>query len=165
MSIQKNTYPVKGMTCAACARSVENMLKFTEGVDDAKVNYASGQAQVSFQEDKVGFAEMQNAVQAIGYDLAEVIDLEKTKREKEAFLKVTQRKFWVALLFSIPVFLLSMVFKGLPFEQWIMLVLTLPVVFYSGREFYVSALKNFATVNLTWTRLLRWARVRHLYSP
>ena len=142
MSIQKNTYPVKGMTCAACARSVENMLKFTEGVDDAKVNYASGQVQVSFQEDKVGFAEMQNAVQAIGYDLAEVIDLEKTKREKEAFLKVTQRKFWVALVFSIPVFLLSMVFKGLPFEKWTMLVLTLPVVFYSGREFYVSAFKK-----------------------
>jgi Cu2+-exporting ATPase len=130
------------MTCAACARSVENMLKFTEGVDDAKVNYASGQVQVSFQEDAVGFAEMQTAVQAIGYDLAEVIDLEKTQREKEAYLKETKQKFWVALGFSLPVFLLSMVFKGLPFEEWVMLGFSLPVIFYSGKDFYISAFKK-----------------------
>ena len=83
MSEQTQTYPVKGMTCAACARSVENMLKMTDGVTDAKVNYASGQVQVNFNQEVTGFAEMQNAVQAIGYDLAESVNLEKEKEEKE----------------------------------------------------------------------------------
>ncbi len=36
----RKTYPVLEMTCAACAVSVESMLKHTPGVADAGVNYA-----------------------------------------------------------------------------------------------------------------------------
>jgi len=94
------------MTCAACARSVENMLKFTDGVEDASVNYASAEVQVKFNTEVAGFATMQKAVQAIGYDLSEEFDTEKIKAERLANLKKTQTKFWVALVYTIPVFLL-----------------------------------------------------------
>lgn len=142
MSSKTSTYPVKGMTCAACARSVENMLKMTEGINSAKVNYASGQVQVNYDEDTAGFEEMQTAVQAIGYDLAEIVDLDKIKIEKAGYLEKVKLKFWVALGFSLPVFLMSMVFKGLRYEQWLMLALSIPVLVFSGRYFYTSAVKK-----------------------
>ena len=42
------TYPVTGMSCAACAVSVESMLQAEEGVKSAGVNYANGTATVEF---------------------------------------------------------------------------------------------------------------------
>ena len=142
MSFHQATYPVKGMTCAACARSVENMLKMTEGVQTAQVNYASAQVQVSYDKATTDFAQMQTAIQAIGYDLAETIDLDAQKAEKEKELKTLKTKFWVAFVFSVPVFLMSMVFKGLPNAQWWMLLFTLPVIGFSGLQFYTSAFKK-----------------------
>jgi Cu2+-exporting ATPase len=44
----KITLPVTGMTCAACAVSVESMLKSQAGVKDAGVNFANQTAWVDF---------------------------------------------------------------------------------------------------------------------
>ncbi|MCT4622860.1 MAG: heavy metal translocating P-type ATPase [Schleiferiaceae bacterium] len=142
MSQTVNTYPVKGMTCAACANSVENILKMTDGVSDAKVNYASGQAQVTYDQELQDFRGLQKMVQAIGYDLSEKVDYEKIKAEKKADLLWYRKRLVIAAVFSIPVFLLSMVFPGQPYEDWAMLILSFPVIFFSGQHFYVSAYKK-----------------------
>jgi P-type Cu2+ transporter len=39
--IKRESFPVLEMTCAACATSVESMLKATEGVRNAGVNFAN----------------------------------------------------------------------------------------------------------------------------
>lgn len=130
------------MTCAACARSVENMLKFTPGVQDASVNYASASVNVTFDADAVAFEKMQEQVRAIGYDLIEEIDVAGLRAEKEQELKTARQKLLVAVLFSVPVFLLSMVFTNVPNNTLIMFGLSLPVVFYSGWHFYTGAVKK-----------------------
>ncbi len=38
------TLPVEGMTCGACATTVQKRLARAEGVADAAVNYATGKA-------------------------------------------------------------------------------------------------------------------------
>lgn len=130
------------MTCAACARSVENMLKFTPGVQDASVNYASASVNVTFDADAVAFEKMQEQVRAIGYDLIEEIDVAGLRAEKEQELKTARQKLLVAVLFSVPVFLLSMVFTNVPNRSFILFGLSLPVVFYSGWHFYTGAVKK-----------------------
>jgi len=135
-------YPVKGMTCASCAASVESMLKSTEGVDDAAVNFADSSVRVQYETDAVTEEVLAKAVDQIGYELVidENEDLEA--QERQAFLK-RKRKLWVAIGFSVPVFLLSMFFKGLlPFQEWVLLALTIPVVGYAGNEFYINAWKQ-----------------------
>ena len=129
------------MTCAACARNVENILKFTDGVEEASVNYAGHQVSVSYKND-VPFSDLKAAVNSIGYDIDESTDFEKIKAERKQDLIITQRRLLVAVIFSVPVFLLSMVFMGVRYDRYIMLGLSLPVIFYSGWHFYTSAVKK-----------------------
>jgi Cu2+-exporting ATPase len=141
----KQTYPVRGMTCAACARNVENILKFTDGVEDASVNYAMHNVQIK-SKTALPFEKLQDAVKSIGYDLVEKTDRLAEQEKRQAELKFTRNKLLLASLFSIPVFLLSMVFTSVPNGNYLQLLLTLPVVFYSGRHFYTSA----------WKKLTKW---------
>lgn len=134
------------MTCAACANSVESMLGHTKGVQSASVNFAANTVNVAFDESETAFPKMREALQAIGYDIQETVDVEKQRAEKAAALKTLRQKVWVAAIFSIPVFLMSMVLPSFPYDKWAMLALALPVILYSGREFYVNA----------WKKLMHW---------
>ena len=46
----KKSFPVTGMTCAACASSVESILSHTDGVNKAIVNFASNSVLVDYDE-------------------------------------------------------------------------------------------------------------------
>ena len=70
----RETFPVLEMTCAACAVSVESILKSTPGVKDAAVNFANQTASVEYDHKLLKPADLQKAVQSIGYDL--VVDVE-----------------------------------------------------------------------------------------
>jgi Cu2+-exporting ATPase len=41
LQLQTITFPVTGMTCAACASSVESMIGSQKGVEKVEVNYAT----------------------------------------------------------------------------------------------------------------------------
>ncbi len=69
MSIIKETYPVEGMSCASCAKSVESMLSSLQGIKQANVNYANASVLVEFDESTVSPSEMVKAVNEIGYKL------------------------------------------------------------------------------------------------
>lgn len=70
----KDTFPVLEMTCAACAVSVESMLKSVPGVEDAGVNFANQTAWVQYNHATVTPEMLQSSVRSVGYDL--VIDKE-----------------------------------------------------------------------------------------
>ena len=134
--------PVTGMSCAACAVSVESMLQTQPGVQKASVNYASQSVQVEYAPQEVSLEELQKVVQSIGYDL--VIEKSAATQEaleeakEQAYQQLKQRTIWAAAL-SLPVAVLGMFFHHLPGVNWIMLALTLPVVVWFGRSFYVNA--------------------------
>lgn len=142
--IKKTTFPVLEMTCAACAVSVESMLKATDGVLDAGVNFANQSAWVSYDPDIATPQTLQSAVRAIGYDL--VIDTENQQEVKEtahrkSFEALKKRTIWSSLL-SLPVVIISMFFMNMPYANWIMMALATPVVFYFGRPFFINAWKQ-----------------------
>ena len=51
MSMQKDTFPVLGMSCAACAARVDKTLRRQHGVKDVGVNYAAATATVEYDAD------------------------------------------------------------------------------------------------------------------
>ncbi|HQX75186.1 MAG TPA: heavy metal translocating P-type ATPase, partial [Thermoflexales bacterium] len=61
--------PVTGMTCVNCANTIERVLKKTEGVEGAAVNFASERAQVQFDPAQVKPAELIERVRKAGYDV------------------------------------------------------------------------------------------------
>lgn len=139
----KQTFPVSGMTCAACAVSVESTLKSTEGVKDAGVNFATQTAWVEYKNGQVKPDILQNAVRAIGYDL--IIDTEDPKAaQEEAQLKhyhaLRQRTIWSSIL-AIPIVVMAM-FMDVPDENWIMMILAAAILFYFGRHFFIHAFRQ-----------------------
>lgn len=137
----KKIYPVKGMTCAACAHSVERMLNGQDGVKEATVNYATQSVAVSFDNSTTNFNKLKIALEEIGYSLAaESTDI---KAEKTKELKRIKHKLIVSAILTLPVFILSMFFMGsFPNQNYLLFVLTLPIIFYSGQQFYVNAWKK-----------------------
>lgn len=141
--ITKKQYPVKGMSCAACASSVESMLNSQKGVDSVNVNFANHSVSVAYDATLVSPAMLKKTLDAIGYELVtDGINPEQIKAEKKATLQKLKRKLAIAAIFSLPVFILSMFMIPIPYKNWILLLLSIPVIFYSGRGFYVSAWKK-----------------------
>ncbi len=133
------------MACAACAGSVESMIASLPGVTEASVNYAGANVHVAYDPDTVSPADFAKAVESIGYGI--IVD-EENLEEKLADIEFKhfrelKQKLWVAGIFTLPVFVLSMfhIFH-LEYKNWILLAFSLPVVFFSGSEFYSNAWKQ-----------------------
>jgi Cu2+-exporting ATPase len=141
---QKLTVPVTGMTCAACAGSVENVLNKQEGVLECAVNFANETAQITFNARQTSPEALKKSVQAVGYDL--ILDTENAQ-VKQAELKATHVEslknnvIWASVL-TTPVVVIGMFFMDLPYANWIMLALTTPVLTLFGKSFFINAWKQ-----------------------
>lgn len=140
----RKTFPVTGMTCAGCAVSVESMLKSAGGVIDAGVNFANQTAWAEFDEGKTNPSELQKTIRSIGYDI--IIDVENHSEVQEEmqlkhYNEVKHRTIWASIL-SFPVFIIGMFFMDMPYGAWISMVLTAPVLFWFGRNFFINAWKQ-----------------------
>ncbi len=63
------SYPVLGMHCASCVRTVEKAIAAVPGVTSATVNLASSKATVAFDHEKVRPSDLADAVKDAGYTL------------------------------------------------------------------------------------------------
>jgi Cu2+-exporting ATPase len=140
--ITRETYPVQGMTCAACATAIEKTLQKQKGVTEASVNYANNTVRLAFDEKAVSFKTLQKHVDNAGYQLSERQSRESNARAEANTLRKSRSEFLVALTFGLVVFILSMFVGAFDFKNLVLLVLSLPVVFWSGRHFYTGAWKQ-----------------------
>lgn len=144
-SSRTETFPVDGMSCAACAISVEDTLKQTNGVRLASVNFANKQATVVYNETVTSKELLHKAVEAAGYNL--IIHTTKSLQEtgdelQEATIKRLKNQTIVALILAIPVAVIGMFFMHMPYANYIMFGLTTPVVTVIGAHFYINAWKQ-----------------------
>ena len=121
--------PVSGMTCAACARTIERTLANTAGVERARVNLATSTATIEYQPGLVQVADFIAAIEELGYGVP------KTATRPDSAEPAYQRRLLVAVLFAAPVLVLGMSHQS----PWLQLALTSPVVLYSGAPFYMAA--------------------------
>jgi P-type Cu+ transporter len=134
------TLPVEGMTCAACATRIGKVLGKLDGVEQANVNYATHRASVVFDPELVDLEAMRERVQKAGYDIPEVADDAAAHEARRVRL---QRNLTVAMVFTVPLLLISMVPVFMfPGWQWVAWALATPVVVWSGREFHRNAALN-----------------------
>jgi len=143
-TVKRETFPVLEMTCAACAVSVESILKQATGVKDAGVNFANQSAWVEYDSSVAQPSDLQNTVRSIGYDL--VVNVEdpqavQEEAQRKHYTELKNRTLWSSIL-SVPVVVIGMFFMDMPYGNYISMMFTAPVVFWFGRNFYVNAWKQ-----------------------
>lgn len=136
--------PVLGMTCAACANSVQSMIGAQPGVENAEVNYATQTVKVTYHAAQVQPSDFQKTVQSIGYDL--ILDTETGKEKQEEIqkknYKALKTRCILSAMLTLPVVLIGMFFMEMTYANYYMLTLTTPVLFIFGRNFFVNAFKQ-----------------------
>jgi P-type Cu+ transporter len=155
--VEKVTLPIGGISCASCVATIEDVLRKTPGVVAATVNFATNAATVEFTPASASLADLRHAVRDAGYEPLEAADAtssadyEKAARERE--VGILKRKLMTGIVFSAPVVLGSM-HHWFPWAPsvlrnfWVQCVLTTPVQFWVGAQFYRGA----------------WAALRHKTS-
>jgi Cu+-exporting ATPase len=136
VTLRRSDLAVEGMTCASCASRVERQLTTLDGVEDARVNFATGRATV-VHDDRVSDAEFRAAIEDIGYSAPVGVDHDDAEAARELDLR---RRLMFAVAFGIPVVVVSMV-PALHFGgwEWVVAALATPVVFWSGWPFHRAA--------------------------
>lgn len=151
--------------CASCVGLIENSLTQVPGVLEATVSPATDSARIRYAIGQVDFPAVKQAIESTGYQAArpleqkeEHVDDESAAHERE--YKSLMRKFWFAAAVGVPVMLVA--YPELPWFYlpnlfvenvsesltWWLFVLsglvTLPVMFYSGRHFFSGAWAAFS---------------------
>jgi Cu+-exporting ATPase len=146
--------PITGMTCTNCERTVQRRLSKVEGVLDVNVNFATERATVQYVPGQVTRADLVAAVRHAGYDVVEVSaneapeDAEAAARAAE--IRHQKTRFLVGVIFTLPLFLLSMgrdfgllgEWANALWVSWLFLALATPVQFYVGWDYYQGAYKS-----------------------
>lgn len=138
--LTESSFPVTGMTCAACANSVEHILRRTEGVVQAKVNFANASVQLTYQPTLTP-TDLRQRLQAVGYDLIiDEVDPAAVQEElrMEHYRTLKKQTLWSAVL-TLPIFVIGMFYMHWGPGKWISLALTIPVLFWFGRRYFVHA--------------------------
>ena len=144
MALIKEIYPVEGMSCASCALSIQTILSAQEGVKSANVNLASEQVTIEYEPQLIDPSGLTKAVDKIGFKLITGKSEKEKNRSDAQNHRLEKLKFntLMSVAFSVPVLLISMVFHTIPYANWIMLVLAVPVVGWFGKEFFIIAWKR-----------------------
>lgn len=138
-------YPVRNMSCSSCAAHIQSVLEKLPGVLTASVNFTNNLAQIKFIPGLINAQKLKDTLYYIGYELI-IDESDEAKDQLEAlqakqFTSLKQRTTG-SIIFSIPVFVIAMFFMNLPYANYIMWILTTPVVFYFGKQFFINAWKQ-----------------------
>ncbi|MAS32858.1 MAG: copper-translocating P-type ATPase [Anaerolineaceae bacterium] len=152
--------PITGMTCASCMRNVERAINRQPGILDVNVNLATEKATATYLPGSVRRADLVKAVENAGYGVVDTAnaaapeDAERAAREAE--IQRQSRLVKIGVLFSTPLFVLSMArhfmhnipflmhnFPWLAWSGWpvVFFLMATPVMVILGRQYIVGAYK------------------------
>jgi Cu+-exporting ATPase len=149
-SIDRVDLPIEGMSCASCAARIEKGLAKSAGVTQAAVNFATGRATVFYEAGKTDVPALVEVVKGLGYEATVPTASEEKGSETRGADGEVARRFWVALVLTVPVVAVAMAHGMVPalrgaWVPWVEGVLTTPVVGWCGSIFFQKA----------------WAALRH----
>ncbi len=170
---------IRDMHCASCVNHIEEALGRIPGVTSANVSLTANAAEVEYDPSMADHAAIARAIEGAGYTpVAESEGEEEIEAEQAREYRTLMKKFWFAAILSLPIMAFSYpdLIPGL--REWmpagsetrrivwaLLGVLTLPVLLWSGSQFYVGmwrALKH-RTANMH-TLIAIGVTAAYLYS-
>jgi len=156
---ERASFDIGGITCAACVARIEKGLRELEGVRDVSVNFATEKAIVEYDSGATDPARISERVRDLGYEVLRTVrpeaEEDRETGSEDPAEQARLREIRSLRARSVAGAILStLIFAGtmrqwFPFLGWIpdywmnylLLVLTTPVVFWVGGRFYVGAVK------------------------
>ena len=137
---QKVRFQIEGMTCQACASRIEKVLNKKDFVESAGVNFASEEAQVTFDDSKTSAADIAKIIEKTGYGAKEKTEDALPQPEETAHVSW---RLWLLLAINIP-FLIGMAGMMIGRHDWMIppvwqFVLASVVQLWLAVPFYKSA--------------------------
>ena len=149
---------LEGITCAACVWLNERHVRALPGVTDFQVNYSTHRAHVTWDDSRLHLSDILKAISSIGY-IAHPFDPGRQEALQKKEKSQALRKLFVAGLGSMQVMMLAIAmyagdYSGMEvgmeqFMRWTSLLLTLPVILYSARGFFVTAYRDLRRLQLS----------------
>ena len=140
------SFPVSGMTCAACQARVQRALAAEPGVIDASVNLVTRSAAVRYDPAAVTPQDLIEAVRATGYDAAlpaaEESSLSADPAQEQSEVREARSlavKATVSVLAGALAMLFSMLLMGNLLVNYLLLALTSGILVWAGRDIYRRA--------------------------
>src|SRR5712691_10962452 len=126
---------IEGMTCASCVNKIERALEGLEVVGSASVNLATRTAIVHSSSQEIDV--LTRAVEGVGYGAS----LHTREREPKAEYRYFRRHLAVAVIFTVPVLLLTFALSGFGWGAPVAWALATPVQFYAAWPFLQAAMR------------------------
>lgn len=148
---------VEGIRCAACAWLIRSQLEARQGIDQVQVDVATGFVRINWQPDKLRLSKIAAILSGVGYRPhlplagAEAMGRQEERRSAlkrlgVAGLGMMQVMMYAAALYAGDAMGIS---EGSErFLQWVSLIVTAPVLLYSGRVFYTSAWRSLRSLRV-----------------
>ena len=133
-------FAIEGISCASCALLIELVLKRDPRIKRATVNMA---AQSGMVIGDIPQETVYDIVDNLGYKALPLDTVSQRKllmAREEQRLSESKRRAVIAALLSVPVTIIAMAeWKG-AFWRWAQLILSTPIVFWSGKPFLTKAI-------------------------
>lgn len=145
---------VGGITCPSCVWLLERMLGRTPGVEHVSISYSGGIASLRFDPERVAPLELFTVISRLGYSprpySADQSEKNARRERDDLLLRFGTALFLTMQLMAYSYALYAGYFQGMgagmkQFLQYVSLLVTTPVVFYSGWPFIVGAWRSLRT--------------------
>lgn len=145
---------VSGITCPSCVWLLERMLGRVPGVEYVSISYSGGIASLRFDPERVAPLELFSVIARLGYSprpySADQSEKEARRERDDLLLRFGTALFLTMQLMAYSYALYAGYFQGMgegmkQFLQYVSLLVTTPVVFYSGWPFIVGAWRSLKT--------------------
>ncbi|MBI5098326.1 MAG: heavy metal translocating P-type ATPase metal-binding domain-containing protein [Nitrospirae bacterium] len=152
-----------GIRCASCVWLNEKILYRTIGVTYANVNYATHKAKIRWNPQETGIDNILARIKSIGYTpkpfTSKAYEKEMENRKRDLLIRFGTASFFSMQLMLYAVALYAGYFQGIDEEtknifHLISLVLTTPVVFYSGWPFINGAVRGLRNLHFNMDLLI-----------
>ena len=149
-NISKATFHIPQMHCSSCIWLLENLYKLNTAVSYTQVNFLKKELSATFNHNKISLKELVKLLASIGYEpqiLLESVEQKtdnKTSQTLHLRIGVAGFCFLNVMVFSFPEYLGIDVTDSFLKNFFVTLnfILSLPVVFFSGWEYFGSAIKG-----------------------
>ncbi len=149
-SVSVVEFYIPSIHCSSCIWVLENLSKLNQGVSTSMVNFPKKTVRITFKNESANLKELVELITSIGYEpyiSLEDADAKVSKIDKTLIYQVAIAAFSFGnvMLLSFPEYFQVDGYwleKYKHLFRWIMLLMSVPVVFYSAKDYFISAYKG-----------------------